>query len=628
MGTGVISGRYLSTIKNKSMNKILLIIWLGSSSGLLAQKYDAYKDDYLGWIKIYGFKGAAKTTVLENKKYTIPQLSLIDTFANWMQSSYKPKGCLGDIIKYISPKTGIYNEAPYNKALPHSYGARAPIYIFLKQSGGKWMPENNLGYNWTIAANEIPLSYRYQDLETGKTPYFTLPGLSEHDTDDRKLYGLDNHPVISRYIHHLSPKYGNIQRINHVILSKNNIHPFVQLTVGEALQLVEEILPIKLKEEIDNIKGNNIGRPEEIQRLSGYQQQNFARCKETLDLMKEKYRNRLGEPAYCDMSILSDLRNGYDFFTNQKVNEGGNIDKTIPLLRIRPDMEALCKTDKPQWIMIKWFGGAMNEEQFKHMHESILNNFDFDYLYNFIFDPLKNQGRPYQPKRSPAFEEKGVLLEKSETAKQMVTDASVFFFDDFSGTAENMFPAGWNSNLNSEGQKPRIKKEGNTSWLQLRGQTLHINKLSKNLPQQFEVSFDVFVKKGFHWGSTGLEFRLAGNEKYKGSSYGNEIMVKIRPGFDDRDGWATVYIKAPPKSANPPELAVPGFSNNQLLNKTRVTIRKTGTQLQVWVGNTKVFDQTDALPANLILNHFFFTEYFRGWEEEDYYISNFKISII
>jgi len=607
------------------MKKYVLLLSLSHTFSLFAQKYGTYQDEYLGWIRVYKFKGATKTFQLENKKYSIPQLSIIDSFANWIQASYTPKGTLGDLIKYVSPKTGQYNADRYNVAVPHSYGVRAVSYLFLKKSGMKWVPENNLGYGWSIGANDIPLNYRHQDLETGKTCFFTIPRLSDNDGEEKALYDLAKYPVINKYFHQVSPKYGSTQRINHVILSKNNVYPFVQLTIGEALLYAEEAMPFKLAEELKDIRANNIGREKEIEIQSRQAEVNFAKCRETLAQMKEKYKNHLGEPAYTDGGILSDLRNGYDFFTNAKLDEQGRVDNTLPLLRIKPELEMLCKTDKPQWIMIKWYGGAMNDASFKHMHESIINNFDFDYVYNFFFEPEKVKGVAYKPKRSPTFEEKLVETEKSDVGKKNETDASVFLFEDFSSTPEGKMPQGWNANLNSKGQKPAVIKEAGQKWINLNGHVVHVNKLNKNLPQNFTASFDVFVRKGFHWGSPGLEFYLAGDEKYKGSSYGNYIMVKIRPGFDERDGWATVNVKTPAKTAFPPEVAVPGFSNNKIINPTTIIIKKTGEHLEVYAGNNKVFDQIGVLPENIILNHVYFNESNQGWDVEDFYITNIKI---
>lgn len=606
------------------MKKCLLLVFLNCTLASIGQSYDAYKDEYLGWIKVYKFKGATKPLQVDEKKYSTAQLSIADSFANWMQASYTPKGALGDIIRYVTPKKGQYNSDRYNMAVPHSYGARAPSYIFLKKVNNKWTPENNLGYHWTICANEIPLSYRLQDYETDKVCLFSLPAYTEHDTEEASLYSLSKYPAISKFIIHTSPKSGSTQRITHVILSKNNVSPFVQITIGEALQYVEDALPFKLAERISDIKANNIGRQAEIDRLSGYQQQQFAKWKETLQLLKEKYRNRMNEPAYARDMILSDLNNGSDIFTGAKLNEQGYLDKSRPILKIRPEMQALCKTDKPQWIMVKWFGGAMYEDAFKHMHESIVNNFDFDYVYNFFFDPEKVKGIAYKPRRSTTFEEVITVAEKSDASKRIAADASVFYFEDFSSTPEGKMPPGWTSNLNSIAQRPTVKKEGGLNWAQLNGHIFHVNKLNKSLPQNFTASFDLFVKKGFHWGTPGLEFYLAGKKKYE-NSYENYIMVKIRPGFDEREGWATVNVKSAAKSLFPSEVAVPGFSNNKTINRINITIKKSGEWVQVYAGNTKVFDEMAALPGNVLLDHIYFNEHNQGWEVEDFYITNIKI---
>ena len=85
---------------------------------------------------------------------------------------------------------------------------------------------------------------------------------------------------------------------------------------------------------------------------------------------------------------------------------------------------------------------GVTDVSFKHMHESIINNFDFDYIYNFFFDPEKVKGIAYKPLRSPATEEKLVVTEKSTDAKKMEADASVFYFEDFSTTPAGQRPNG------------------------------------------------------------------------------------------------------------------------------------------------------------------------------------------
>ncbi len=102
---------------------------------------------------------------------------------------------------------------------------------------------------------------------------------------------------------------------------------------------------------------------------------------------KEKYKNRLNELALTNnQPTLNDLDNGTDVFSNGYLTDPESTSGRVPVYKIDPAMAALCKTDKPQWILISWWWQA-NDPVEKHLHESIINNFNFDYVYNFFFDP-------------------------------------------------------------------------------------------------------------------------------------------------------------------------------------------------------------------------------------------------
>lgn len=374
-------------------------------------QYDAYAGQYLGWIKMYKFKGAVKPLTIDEKTYSIPQLSIIDSFANWMQASYTPRGGLGDIIKYVTPKKNLYHEK-YNTAVPHSYGARAATYVYLKKVNGKWTPENNLGISWNIAANEIPMNYRLMDFNTEKTCLFTIPGydqrvISEQPQSDEakeeRTYNLSADPQVSKYIHYHVPRFGSILRVNMVILSKDNRPPFIPVRIGEALQRIEEALPVKQAEEQVTINEKYPNSPGDKDFFTKKLQERFAAIRSSISRLRQKYSNRLEEKAYTTYGgyTLSDLNNGYDIFTGLKIEEKGSFHYAYPILKVDPELQEGCKTDRPQWIMVKWYGDDLDDPVFRHLHESILANFDFQFLYQFFFDPEKVKGRPYRPLRPP-----------------------------------------------------------------------------------------------------------------------------------------------------------------------------------------------------------------------------------
>ncbi|KAK6021253.1 hypothetical protein OSTOST_13076, partial [Ostertagia ostertagi] len=110
------------------------------------------------------------------------QLSLCDSFVNWMQASYIPKGGLGDAKKMVTEKIGLYNE--YVAALPQAYGAYTKTYTDLRYNkSGKIEPMSNSHVQWSIVANGI-IGIRAGIFCTPSQYYFTLPSFAEQGYDN------------------------------------------------------------------------------------------------------------------------------------------------------------------------------------------------------------------------------------------------------------------------------------------------------------------------------------------------------------------------------------------------------------------------------------------------------------
>jgi hypothetical protein len=82
--------------------------------------------------------------------------------------------------------------------------------------------------------------------------------------------------------------------------------------------------------------------------------------------------------------------------------------------KVDPAMNELAKTDKPQWILV-WWNGDQLDPVGKQQIDAIVNNFDFQYVHDFFFDPEKVKGRSYKPLRAPTAP---VVKEASPAAKQ------------------------------------------------------------------------------------------------------------------------------------------------------------------------------------------------------------------
>ena len=382
----------------------ILIILLPAILVAQQNKYDAYQNESIGWKKIYNWPPTTKSVQFDNKVYSAAQISIANQIANWMQMSYTPKGGLGDVKKTVLPKTNMYNA--YIAALPISYGVVARTYTFLKKENGKWVNETTHANLWRIMANQVP-DYPITDLCNENQYYFVIPGMDKDlinqqassENSYKKLYDLAAIPGIKKYFNVVLPEFGHLTRSNLIIMSKENQFPFQQLSIGELLSITENTMPYLFEKDKKTLAEQNQGMPADYTFHLNALKQKHDKARATLAQLRAKYKNQLSDSAYLENGNfeLTDLANGADIFAG--LNE--KIKTTYPVYKVKPELQKLCKTDNPQWICISWDGGTMDEPAFRHMHESIINNFNFGYLYNYFFDSEKVNGVNYSPLNKP-----------------------------------------------------------------------------------------------------------------------------------------------------------------------------------------------------------------------------------
>lgn len=361
------------------------------------------EDSVLGWKKVYNFKGAKAPLKVDDKTYSIAQLSIADSFVNWMQASYVPKGGLGDVKKSVTDKLGLYNQ--HTAGLPQRYGVYATTYFYLKYNTDKtFTPANNLGVTWGIMANGVPTDWAIRDLCTATEFYFTLP--SFESTSDAELikqqHDLSNIQALKPYTHFWVKNVEAGGGTDYIMLSKNNKSPYVKLTKGAYLQLLENAIPVVYARDKKKLYEKEQGNQKSIDYFMKYLDEKNEKRKNNLAKTKEKYKNQLSETALISKQpSLVDLENGYDVFSNGYLQDASSTSGRVPVYKIDPAMAALSKTDKPQWILVSWWWSA-NDPVEKLLHESIINNFNFEYVYNFFFDPEKVKGQKYRPLRAPS----------------------------------------------------------------------------------------------------------------------------------------------------------------------------------------------------------------------------------
>ena len=266
-------------------------------------------------MKVYHFKGVKESKKVDDKFYSAAQLSICDSFANWMQASYIPKGGLGDVKKSVSEKLGQYNQ--HTAVLPQSYGAYAKTYFELKyNSNHKLVPENNRNAYWGVFANQVPGIGLFHDICTPTQYYFTMPSYessSGNEEEIKKIHDKADIPNIKPYLSFWVKDIEAGGGTDYVLLCKENKSPFVQITKGEYLQALESAIPIYYATEKKRISEAEQGDQQRIAVSVKSLDQKIERFNEGLKKNKEKYKDRLNELATSSpQPSLNDLENGRD----------------------------------------------------------------------------------------------------------------------------------------------------------------------------------------------------------------------------------------------------------------------------------------------------------------------------
>jgi hypothetical protein len=360
------------------------------------------EDSVIGWMKVYHFKGVKESKKIDDKIYSAAQLSICDSFANWIQASYLPKGALGDVKKAVSEKLGLYNQ--HTAAKPQSYGAYSKSYFELKyNSSHNLVPETNSHIYWGVFANRIPGDWPVRDICTPTQYYFTMPTAETEEDDEsvKKILDLTPNVNIKPYITFWVKNMGFGGGAENVLLCKDNKSPFIKIIKAEYLQALETAIPVFYEKEKKLIFEAEQGDKQRMMIPLKHLDEKIERFTEGLKKNREKYKNRLGEYAMTNAQpFIGDLDYGGDVFSGQKLTDPESASVGYPVYKIDPVMYELCKKDKPQWILISWdfYPGDPTEKQ---QHEAIINNFNFSYIYNFFFDPEKVKGQAYKPLQSP-----------------------------------------------------------------------------------------------------------------------------------------------------------------------------------------------------------------------------------
>lgn len=394
---------------------LIFLIYLAALN-LQAQEMRApYSNVDVGWKKKIVFNTPPTTMKVDDRNYSVKQVGDAQTMLTWMQATFSPKGMLGDSKWYLNasaksePVTskyfGLDEAAKRNRtALPHLWGAYSKFNVFLKKdASGKYVEETPHEIRWNIEVNGIEnISWQIPAISTPEDYYFLMPryeigmrGLMESDYSKNaaNFRGFTNHPNLKKYDHYYVPSRTLSPGSNDyyiVVMTKDQKPlPFEHVTVSDFIKQMERQLPM-LIEMHRNPREGEVKFKERV--LRGFQ------------IFKDRFAAKANEKVYLNEGLQLDLLNfsNADEKSTFRWLQTTAIEKEtgypyFPLLKTGKRLKEASMNGEAQWLFMRW-EPPMSKTLAGDVHymDSMLNRFNYDYVYNYFFG--KRPTEPYKPK--------------------------------------------------------------------------------------------------------------------------------------------------------------------------------------------------------------------------------------
>lgn len=543
--------------------------------------------------------------------YSVWQQQVTDSLQKWVQQSYLPRAAAFRIEK--GPGSGYQSIAPFQ-----AYGVTYMLYPVSYSSKTKKLDVGGEASDALEVIVNEPIGIYIKEFNPGGTYFFynNPEYKSSTETDKQGKTGIGINPNISSYISHRAYD-NNFWYEQVIVLAKDNKLPFNPVTVGEFISYIELFL-----------KSN-----------STY---NTAEIKQKIVDAKKALAGYMNEPVrFRDNSIQDALIINPEFIINGIER---NLNKGYQLLSVNQSVVNLTKQDKPQWLYIR-IRRTRDDIARMYMAESILNNFNFDYVYNYFFYPEKVKGKFYKPINQPTKSAMNKTVEGTKSAKsqEMKNNASCLLFEDFSGYQHGKEPTGWYSNnmMSSKqgvGATVEDPMSNNHNWLKMIERKVIItNKLTQKLPANFTISFDLYCTPDYTFGSSGASFFLStisNNSQFAGANFYVEnlgfnnqatLSVKLKPAFGSNDNFEYSFCAKDGKIVNG-YAQVSSFNSKQGHTTAHVEISVSGTAINILVNGTSVLKKKDFIPPDTSFSTFGWALKSSMMEDTDaFYLSNINI---
>ncbi len=467
-----------------ALNKILTCLFtITLSASVFAQltPEQRIEDSVIGWWD--NQKYDSKLTP-DNNPERKKKIASLDKLVEWMKKSYIPVGGLGTYSRFINATNWGVQFAVWNVSFKKEWldprGNFRPIPEELTKFG--------------VQVNGIPGSFPISFINTPEQYLFTWQpdGYGSNDQTNRKRSQLD--PKID------PNAYPFITHINDVItvyLAPGNKLPFIPVTRGEYLNLAENALDRQTETEKREVEQKWPGNPKAQQEAFAYRKTEIEKYRSNIQQLKLRYKNSLNEPAVTRNMQPTFRSFGLDPDPFAITEREKTVNSYYPVYKLTKDMLEKCKTSQPQWIAV-WVPYKTREDgnQLLEMYRSVTRHFNYEFVYNYFFEPEKNKGLFYIPSNEKE------LTTRLETYRRKVHHAKplsqqslptgLLFNDDFSSCTEGGKPLGWYFSTYGKHAVIASLKKHPGKWLKPGyASDIHPVWLKKPLPENFVLEFDL-----------------------------------------------------------------------------------------------------------------------------------------
>ncbi|MCF0059161.1 hypothetical protein [Dyadobacter sp. CY356] len=481
------------------------------------------QDSVIGWWNNNRFDHLKPQTDAIGKSKEV----IVNDMVRWMKASYTPVGGLGTSSRYIGSRGYGVNFLVWN--VSHDKLWTEPNGNF------KPIPEENTKF--AMAANQLFGAFPISFINTANQFYFTIQPEGYADNDQLMAWRKGADPRI----HPNAYKY--ITWVNDwctVYLAPDNKLPWIPVSKGELLQKAEEgllkVLADKRKQVASQWPDNKKNQDEA---LDYFEKGDLAKYRNKISELKKRHANTLNEPA-----LLSSMQTTmYSFETDPDIfridDFAKNLNQAFPVYKLDSAALARIRDIKPLWVAVAFpYENKERGNQKYELFTAMSENINYDYIYNYFYEPEKIKGQSYIPSnaaglkaRLDSYRSKSSGTQKLITKKQTNLPANIALFDDFSQDKVGEKPAGWY--FNSVGKKHVIAKiEGESgNWLKL-GYSNELTSITlQTFPENFSLEYDL-VTSGFdgRWGAN-LTVELKGSKKGSdGVTYSSNLTTSITAG--------------------------------------------------------------------------------------------------